>query len=239
MTSNHNNRSTLTGLNTVNEMAIFCYENVFRSTLSQPGYVVLDFGPEFDSRQLRKRMVALKKALELKIEKILGGHLSYQWLGRFDQQGNTKFHIDNAQDYSFLMLGYEPSEVRSELYFLDYPQYASDHGMSLDTFFDRFDPLDPSNQTKIESYKKQVSPWIEGHYKIVLVNNCNGKQDQDLNIPGLGVFHKAVVPDQDATKTRVVNSMMLELKSGKKEISMQETEKGMETEFETTTNIST
>jgi hypothetical protein len=38
---------------------------------------------------------------------------------RFDQQVNT-FHVDNAADQSFLMLGYEPSEIESELHIADY-----------------------------------------------------------------------------------------------------------------------
>jgi hypothetical protein len=46
--------------------------------------------------------------------------LSYHWLVRFDQQVNTPFHVDNAADQSFLMLGYEPSEIESELHIYKY-----------------------------------------------------------------------------------------------------------------------
>jgi hypothetical protein len=49
--------------------------------------------------------------------------LSYHWLVRFDQQVNTPF-VDNAADQSFLMLGYEPSE--SELHIADYYKYANE-----------------------------------------------------------------------------------------------------------------
>jgi hypothetical protein len=54
--------------------------------------------------------------------------LSYHWLVRFDQQVNTPFHVDNAADQSFLMLGYEPSEIESELHIADYYKYANESG---------------------------------------------------------------------------------------------------------------
>jgi hypothetical protein len=36
------------------------------------------------------------------------------------------FHVDNAADQSFLMLGYEPSEIESELHIADYYKYANE-----------------------------------------------------------------------------------------------------------------
>jgi predicted nucleotide-binding protein (sugar kinase/HSP70/actin superfamily) len=35
-------------------------------------------------------------------------------------------HVDNAADQSFLMLGYEPSEIESELHIADYYKYANE-----------------------------------------------------------------------------------------------------------------
>jgi hypothetical protein len=40
---------------------------------------------------------------------------------------NTPF-VDNAADQSFLMLGYEPSEIESELHIADYYKYAMKQG---------------------------------------------------------------------------------------------------------------
>ena len=38
---------------------------------------------------------------------------AYLSMARFDQQETTKFHLDGAPAESLLMLGYEPSKIRS------------------------------------------------------------------------------------------------------------------------------
>jgi hypothetical protein len=43
-------------------------------------------------------------------------------------QSQYPFHVDNAADQSFLMLGYEPSEIESELHIADYYKYANESG---------------------------------------------------------------------------------------------------------------
>jgi hypothetical protein len=69
-------------------------------------------------------MVDLKNELSFIVK--YDKKLSYHWLVRFDQQVNTPFHVDNAADQSFLMLGYEPSEIESELHIADYYKYANE-----------------------------------------------------------------------------------------------------------------
>ena len=101
------------------------YKKVFRTDLTEPGFIVIDLGFTLGSQELRKYMVLLKNELsELHIDRFKQ-KLMYQWMGRFDQQETTKFHLDNAADQSFLMLGYEPTKIKSKLYFSDYIQLAA------------------------------------------------------------------------------------------------------------------
>jgi hypothetical protein len=101
-------------------------KNVFRTNTNEVGFIHLDFGKNLTPYQFRS-MVDLKNELSkftiVKYDK----KLSYHWLVRFDQQVNTPFHVDNAADQSFLMLGYEPSEIESELHIADY-KYANESG---------------------------------------------------------------------------------------------------------------
>jgi hypothetical protein len=53
--------------------------------------------------------------------------LSYHWHA-FWPASQYPFHVDNAADQSFLMLGYEPSEIESELHIADYYKYANESG---------------------------------------------------------------------------------------------------------------
>ena len=74
------------------------YSNVFRTDFSESGFVVIDLGPICTFENLREAMVQLKKDLSHKHFKKTNQCLFYQWLGRFDQQETTRFHLDNAAD---------------------------------------------------------------------------------------------------------------------------------------------
>ena len=68
-------------------------------------------------------MVNIKYKLDELARREFDKKLAYQWLTRFDQQENTKFHQDNAGNQSFLMLGYEPTVIESDLYMGDYVNF--------------------------------------------------------------------------------------------------------------------
>jgi hypothetical protein len=59
----------------------------------------------------------LSKFTAVKYDKKLSYHLACAF---------WPFHVDNAADQSFLMLGYEPSEIESELHIADYYKYANE-----------------------------------------------------------------------------------------------------------------
>ena len=109
------------------QMSRYCFANVFRTNTKKPGFVHLDFGVDINSTQLRTIMVNLKKELSKLTQEQFNKPLIYKWLTRFDQQENTKYHLDNTDDQSFLMLGYEPSKIKSELYLADYVKFCEDN----------------------------------------------------------------------------------------------------------------
>ncbi len=55
---------------------------------------------------------------------------AYLSMARFDQQETTKFHLDGAPAESLLMLGYEPSKIRSRLFLADYIRASQDLGIT-------------------------------------------------------------------------------------------------------------
>lgn len=105
---------------------------------------------------------------------------NYSWLLRFDQQVTTKFHKDGGPEENLLILGYEPSAIQSNLYIGDWLDFAAGKEMPEDKI------------TKVPIFQ-------EGHSYILILNNSYN----------LGVWHKGEIPNPDATKSRIINSMQL------------------------------
>lgn len=183
----------------------FIYKKVFRTNFKAPGFVIIDFGPSLTSEKLRKCMVSLKNNLSQIHKEVFEEKLMYQWMGRFDQQETTKFHLDNAADQSFLMLGYEPTVIKSKLYFADYLQFAKSINISGEEYFKKFNPMFTTGEKKLKPYITEIKDFREDTYKIALINNSNTNQPEGT----IGVFHKAEIIQKDLTKERVINSTML------------------------------
>src|SRR5580704_415366 len=99
---------------------------VWRFDFTAPGFCLLDFRPGVDSHDLRSWMLTLRKGLSEVADRRSGRRFACRSVGRFDQQETTKFHLDGAPAESLLMLGYEPSRVRSRLLLADYSRCAFD-----------------------------------------------------------------------------------------------------------------
>jgi hypothetical protein len=191
--------------NSLTEKLAVVYQKVFRTNFVEPGFVVLDFGTNITSMQLRECMVLLKNKLSEMHSERMGEKLMFQWIGRFNQQETTKFHLDNAADQSFLMLGYEPSKVKSKLFFADFVQFYQSININSKEYFEKYNPVYTDGEKLLEPYITEIEGFREDSYKIVLMNNSNSnKLDQTI-----GVFHKAEIIQKDLTLDRVINSMML------------------------------
>jgi len=191
------------------------FAQVFRTDFDAPGFAVLGFSQPIIPQELRRAMIALKRSLSAKLNDLSGRHLNYLSMGRFDQQNTTKFHLDGAPDESILMLGYEPSHVRSRLFMADYSKCAHGMGMSPRQFLDSHNPMFAAGAMLLEPYISPVECFDSARAQIVIINNSS----HALDGTGLqGVMHQAIIDSPDPAQKRVVNSTMLEVSIDTREL---------------------
>jgi len=136
-----------------------------------------------------------------------GKPFTYRSMARFDQQETTKFHLDGAPEQSMLMLGYEPSRVRSRLFLADYTRAAFDLDITPQQFLTDFNPMYKKGEELLDRYITELPQPGDGNSRILLINNSSLPFTEGRTNP-LGVMHKAIVTPDDAER-RIVNSTML------------------------------
>lgn len=184
------------------------FQAVWRRNLSSPGFDWLDYGCELNSRGLRERMLDLARSFSDSLVRRCGQGLAIVSMGRFDQQMSTRFHLDGAPDASLLLLGYEPSEVRSTLSIADYSRCAVKLGLSPTEFLDRFNPLFPVGEAALACEVTHLPAVRPGCSRLVAINNSRLPLDTTgRNTPG--VLHRGTIPLPDHKRSRVVNSVIL------------------------------
>jgi hypothetical protein len=149
------------------------FDAAWRFDFSAPGFCLLDLGPGVDSHGLRSRMLGLKEWLGKVAARRGSVRFTVRSLGRFDQQETTKFHLDGAPDRSLLVLGYEPSEVRSRLSLADYTRCAYDLGIEARRFLDESNPMYRRGEDLLAGYVTELPEPAEGHSRILLINNSS------------------------------------------------------------------
>jgi hypothetical protein len=184
------------------------YDLVWRFDFTAPGFAVIDISPGVDSHSLRSWMVGLKK--QLSDISVLRSRrpFAFRSMGRFDQQETTKLHLDGAPPESLLMLGYEPSKVRSRLFLADFTRAAFDLGITPKQFLMDFNPMYQKGEGLLARYTTELPESAEGHSRILLINNSSLPFTEVRTNP-LGVMHKAIIVTPDETERRIVNSTML------------------------------
>lgn len=191
----------------VRQDADVIFERVFRLDFSQPGFAVLVLPAEMDSHELRLSMTVLKECLSARHAEQWGERLEYLSLGRFDQQTTTRLHLDGAPARSFLMLGYEPTSVSSELHIADFSRCASGLGITPEEFLRQHNPMFSKGAELLQDHLTTVVNWSEDRPRIVIINNS-------MADPGgagatLGVLHGAAIPFPNPKASRVINSTMM------------------------------
>ena len=146
---------------------------VWRFDFTAPGFCLLDIGPGVDSHMLRSWMVDLKGRLSGVSVHRGGRPFAFRSMARFDQHETTKFHLDGAPEQSMLILGYEPSKVRSRLFLADYTRAAFDLGITTEQFLEEFNPMYRRGEELLGRYVTELSQPDEGHARILLVNNSS------------------------------------------------------------------
>ena len=204
------------------------FDLAWRFDFAAPGFAVLDIAPGPDSHILRSWMVSLKERLsEIGVSRGRGrGRFVYKSMARFDQQQTTKFHLDGAPEQSMLMLGYEPSKVRSRLLLADYTRAAFDLGITPQRFLQDFNPMYKKGEELLGRYVTELPQPTEGHSRILLINNSS-LPFTEARTNSLGVMHKAAITPNDAER-RIVNSTMLAV--GGEEIGVEKQEEFVATD---------
>ncbi len=177
------------------------FRAVWRTTLDEPGWVVLIPPVPFDSLVIRREMLRVLPALGDEA----GYSFAVERLGRFDQQVTTKFHRDGAPHASLLILGYEPTTVRSRLFVADAYRAAERAGVGVNAFLSANNPMLPAGERVLEPFVTEVR-WPHELGAIVVVNNS---LFTDVAPPGhpLGLLHKGEIETPDPTARRVINSL--------------------------------
>ncbi|MDP1591992.1 MAG: hypothetical protein Q8M07_29800 [Prosthecobacter sp.] len=189
------------------EVAEAVFGKVFRVDWSELGFAILVLPETTDSKALRQFMVALKQGLSACYAARWGEPLEYLSLGRFDQQNTTKLHLDGAPEVSLLMLGYEPTAVRSELQIADYSRCAFDLGLTPAEFLQHHNPMFIAGQELLEPYTSRLTDWHEESPRIVLINNSHTAPGSPRHTAG--VMHGASILRPDPNASRIINSTMI------------------------------
>ena len=182
-------------------------DRVFRRDFREPGFCVVVFPQYTESLGLRQHMVTLKEALSRLYSQQFGEPLEYVSMGRFDQQNTTRLHLDGAPARSFLMLGYEPTSVRSEFCIADYSRCAEGRGLSPLEFLAAHNPMMSGQEKLLADDLTLLEDWQEHRPRIVVVNNCSTAPGDPCHTPG--VLHGARILTPNPEATRVINSTMI------------------------------
>ncbi len=182
------------------------YERVCRVDFTQPGFCLVDAGTEIDSAGFRRLMVDLKCAMSAIHERRCEQTLVFLSAARFDQQNSTKPHLDGGPEESLLMLGYEPSQIESEIEISDYVRCAVDIGLSSTEFLAQHNPMFKLGFEKLRPYATTLTCFNPTRFQILLINNSSASND---GRSWLGTLHTATILNPDESKRRVINSTML------------------------------
>jgi hypothetical protein len=169
---------------------------------------VVNVGASITSVAFRQLMVDIKREMATIHQVRCDETLIYLSAARFDQQESTKPHLDGGPDECFLMLGYEPSEIPSELEISDYSKCANDIGLSPKDFMTKHNPMFKSGQDLLKPYVTRISCFSINDFQIVCINNSSATFSAD-GTTWQGTLHTATITTPDESKRRVINSTMI------------------------------
>lgn len=190
-------------------LSLKVYDAVFRTEFSRPGFFLIRLEVAEGSSAERSFMVSLKESLssQCKMDPRFQFELDYFSINRFDQKNSTKPHRDGAPERSILLLGYEPTPVKSVLTMADYSRAAYGLGLSPKQFLEDFNPMYEQGREQLASHTTELCDFDNSCYQVMVINNSCESYTGGVN-NWLGVLHCAEIED-DGVSSRVVNSLTL------------------------------
>jgi hypothetical protein len=149
-------------------------------------------------------MVELKEAISALFCAQHGKVLGWQTMSRFDQKVTTKPHRDGGPAESLLILGYEPTSVKSSLSIADYTKCATDRGITPDIFLEEYNPMFEKGLELLKPYTTKLTEFDTSYFQILVINNSSCAYTENGSSL-LGVLHCAEI-GQNQTGSRVINS---------------------------------
>jgi hypothetical protein len=190
------------------ELASVAAPAVFRTSLDQPGFSHFDLGVAFTPRTFRALLITVGQFLTTLYEERFGARLQFVSISRFDQQSPTRPHRDGGPDASVLLLGYEPTEVHSRLFLMDYVRAARDHHLTPQEYLDQANPAFGGDERLLHAYTTEVRHFQYTSYQIVIINNsCLPLTEGSRGM--LGVLHHAQIATPRPDRTRPISSVLL------------------------------
>lgn len=190
------------------DIARIAYNLTCRTNFDAPGFCVVNVGGSIGSVGFRQLMVDVKREMAAIHRSISGDSLVYLSAARFDQQESTKPHLDAGPEQCFLMLGYEPSEVLSELEITDYTKCAFELGLTPNEFMVQYNPMFKAGYELLRPYTTRIPCFSPSDFQIVCVNNSSAPFSSDGSA-WQGTLHTATIFNPDESKRRVINSTMI------------------------------
>jgi hypothetical protein len=198
----------LAGETALNNLAAQVAPLVFRTELTAPGFALLDLGIGLSPHDFRDLVIRLGQALARYYHQHFGARLHFVSVSRFDQQSPTRPHRDGGPDASILLLGYEPTEVDSRVWLLDYTRAAVERGLTPQAFLDCCNPAFGGDEKMLFDHTTEVTGFTPGHDQILLVNNSN-LDVSDRSQGMLGVLHHAVIAAPRPDRSRWIDSVLM------------------------------
>ncbi|HBJ35601.1 MAG TPA: hypothetical protein DDZ51_12805 [Planctomycetaceae bacterium] len=184
------------------------YDRTCRTSFDQPGFCVVNVGDTIGSVAFRQLMADIKREMAAIHSLKTGKTLIYLSVARFDQQESTKPHLDGGPDECFLMLGYEPSEIESEIEISDYTKCAFDLGLTPKEFMAKHNPMFKAGHEMLRPYTTRVVCFSPSSFQIVCINNSSAPFSSS-SAHWQGTLHTAKILAPDESKRRVINSTMI------------------------------
>ncbi|WFM72814.1 hypothetical protein [Halomonas sp. CKK8] len=184
------------------------YRRTCRVNFDMPGFCVLNLGRDIDSVTFRHVMVDLKRDMAAIHEAATGNMLAYLSAARFDQQESTRPHLDGGPDECFLMLGYEPCAIDSDIEIFDYAKCAFDHDLSPNEFMARYNPMFKPGHDILRPYATRVPCFSNTDYQILCINNSCAPYSESQPA-WQGTLHAATITSPDESARRIINSTMI------------------------------